>query len=293
MATDLYLVTSGNIGEEVAAQLARQGHRVRLLVRQQKPIPTLDALGVEQVAVDLGQPATLAPAFVGVHSYFSVTPFVENLVELGTNAVQAAQQAGVQHFVRSSARGASPAAPIVMGQWHGAVEQRVKESGLNYTILQPASFFQNYLGSAGTIAGQNVFYGSSGDGPAALIDARDIAAAAVAALTGGAAHYGKTYDLTGAEALSNHDVAAVFTEVLGRRVDYANLSEEQMLQALTGAAHLPPWMADAFVELDRITRQGYVANPAPDLMQLIGRPARTFRQFVQENRAAFTTAVLA
>ncbi|WP_046246339.1 SDR family oxidoreductase [Hymenobacter terrenus] len=289
MANDLFLVTSGNIGDEVAALLARQGQSVRLLVHERKAMPALDALGVEQAAIDLNQPATLAPGFAGGSSYFSVTPFSENLVQLGENAVHAAKAAGVRHFVRSSARFAAPDAAFALGRWHGAVEQLVKKSGMSYTILQPASFIQNTLYNAATIARQHLFYGSTGTGPAALIDTRDIAAAAVTVLTGGAVHYGQTYDLTGPKALTNYEVADIFTDVLGHQVEYANLSEDEIRESML-QAHSPVWMVDTFLELDRITRQGYAATATPDFTRLTGQPGRTLRAFVQENRAAFQSA---
>ncbi|WP_052732753.1 SDR family oxidoreductase [Hymenobacter terrenus] len=283
-----FLITSGNIGEPAALELARLGHRVRLLVRHLKPNATLDQAGIEQVEGDLSQPQTLTKAFDGVEKYLSVTPFVENLVDLGRNAVQAAKAAGVKHFVRSSARGAGPEA-ITMGRWHYAVEQLVEDSGLDFTILQPASFYQNFMGNAGSIASSNTFYSSADTGQAALIDARDIASAAVAVLTQ-PGHAGKRYELTGNESLSNADLATQLSEVLGRPIHFHNLTEDEMKAAMTGQ-QMPAWMADAFVELDRVTRLGYVAAPTPDTERLLGRPPITFRQFAQENKAAFAAKV--
>lgn len=282
------LITGGNIGDPTALELARLGHAVRLLVRQPKPHAALDLAGVVQVAGDLSQPATLAPAFEGVEKYLSVTPFVENLVDLGRNAVQAAQAAGVKHFVRSSARGVAPDAAIAMGRWHGAVEKMVEDSGMDFTILQPASFHQNFLLNAGTIAGSDTFYGSAGDGKIPLIDARDIASAVVAVLTQ-PGHAGQRYQLTGNEPLAGADLAAQLSEVLGRRISFHNLTEAEMKAAMT-QQHLPGWMADAFVELDRVARLGYLAEPSPDTERLIGRPPISFRQFIQENQKAFAAA---
>ncbi|OWP61497.1 NAD(P)-dependent oxidoreductase [Hymenobacter amundsenii] len=286
-----FLITGGNIGDPAALELARLGQRVRLLVRHKKTNSTLDQAGIVQVEADLSKPETLGKAFEGVDKYLSVTPFVENLVDMGRNAVQAAKAAGVKHFVRSSARGASPEAPIVMGRWHGTVEQLVEDSGMDFTILQPASFHQNFLLNASTIASNDTFYGSAGDGKIPFIDARDIASAAVAVLTQ-PGHAGQRYQLTGNEPLSNADLAAQLSEVLGRRISFHNVTEEEMKAAMT-QQHVPGWMADAFIELDRITRLGYVAEPTADTERLIGRQPITFRQFAQENQTAFAAKAAA
>lgn len=183
------LVTSGNIGNYVAESLAQKNVSVRVLVRTIKPNRKWDALGIEQVAGDLGNVRSLAPAFDGVDRFFSVTPMLENLVELGTNAVEAAKKAGVAHIVRSSAMGASENA-ITIGRWHYAVERAIEASGIPYTILQPNTFMQSYFMNAETIKTANAFYMPQGDGKVSLVDVRDIAAVAVACLTDGG-HRGK------------------------------------------------------------------------------------------------------
>ena len=119
------LVTGGNIGNHVAEMLACQGTPVRVLVRSVTPDRRWDDLGIEQVAADAGDPASLAPAFNGVEGFFSVSPLVENLVQLGTNTIEAAKNAGVRYIVRSSAMGAAEKV-ITMGRLHREVEKAVE-----------------------------------------------------------------------------------------------------------------------------------------------------------------------
>jgi len=149
------LVTSGNIGNHVAEGLAAKGVPVRLLVRKVKPNPRWQAARIDQVDGDFGNLDALAPAFRGVQKFFSVTPLLESLVELGTNAIEAAKRAGVEYIVRSSALGASEDAAIAMGRWHAQVERAIERSGLPYTILQPNTFMQSYLMHAPTIKAQS------------------------------------------------------------------------------------------------------------------------------------------
>ncbi len=101
------LVTGGNIGNYVAEELASKGIPVRVLARKVIPNRRWGDLGIEQVVGDLSSVESLASALRGVEQFFSVTPFVENLVELGNNAVEAAKRAAVRYIVRSSAMGAS------------------------------------------------------------------------------------------------------------------------------------------------------------------------------------------
>ena len=96
------LVTDGNIGRHVAEGLAKKGVLVRLLVRSFTPNTGWESLGIEQVEGDMSNIDSLAASFEGVDRFFSVTPYVENLVELGINAIEAAKRAGVTYIVRSS-----------------------------------------------------------------------------------------------------------------------------------------------------------------------------------------------
>src|SRR5207237_864628 len=122
------LVTSGNIGNPAAEELARKGLPVRVAVRKIASNPLWQSLGTEQVVVDWSRPDSLGPAFRGGRKFLSVTPFVENLVELGCNAIEAARRANVEYIVRSSALGAGEDAGITMGRWHGKVDKVLADS---------------------------------------------------------------------------------------------------------------------------------------------------------------------
>src|SRR5262249_45232104 len=171
----------GNIGRYVAEGLAGRGVPVRVLVRRVELNRKWQDMQIEQVAGDLGDITSLAAAFDSVDRFFSVTPLVENLVELGISAVEAAKRAGVRYIVRSSALGASEQAST-MQRWHRAVEEAVEASGIANTILRPNTFMQGYL-DAESIKRDGAFYMPVGDAKISLVDVRDIAAMAVACLT--------------------------------------------------------------------------------------------------------------
>ncbi len=280
------LVSNGNIGSATATILANLGHDVCLLVRKPDSNPELEKLGITITVADAAKSETLAQAFEGVDAFFFVSPLVENMVELAAHLIAAAKQAGVKHIVRSSANGATPDAPIAMGKLHGQVEQLIKNSGIAYTIVQPATFFQNIFGSIGTIKSQQAFYGSAGEGKNGLVDVRDIAAVAATAINEGAKHVGKTYIVTGPEAISNADMATVLSKKLGKEIKYVNLSAADLGKAYKGYG-MGDWVVNALLELDNITKLGYVANLSDDVKSVTGRIPISFGQFVDDNLAGF------
>lgn len=276
---------TGNIGKPVIEGLIAKGYQPRAVVRKQKPNADWDNAGIKQVEADLNDVEALTKAFNGADKVFSLSPLVENMVALGKTTVDAAKRAGVKHLVRSSALGAGLDSPITMGRWHGAVEKAVENSGLDYTIVQPASFFQNYLGYADTIIKNHAFYAPLGEGRVSLIDARDIAAVAVVALTE-MGHAGKKYAVTGGESLSCEDIAAALSEILGRPINYVDVPEEEAEKQMLDSK-MPEWMVKMMMELNGISKAGYVAAVLPTVERLTGRKPITFRQFAEENKQAF------
>jgi uncharacterized protein YbjT (DUF2867 family) len=150
------VVNSGNVGTPVALALARQRHQVTLTVRTILPNADWDKLGIRQVPFDINDITSMTSALRGSDAFFSLTPLVENMVEAGTKAIEAAKAAGVRKIVRSSAQGAGPQAAIQLGRMHYAVEKAVEDSGISFTVLRPANFMQNYLnfGTPQTIKSQ-------------------------------------------------------------------------------------------------------------------------------------------
>lgn len=284
---ELIVVTgaTGNVGSPVVAGLIEKGYAPRVVVRKREHNAAWENAGIKQVEADLNDVEALTKAFDGADKVFSLSPFVENIAELGKTTVDAAKRAGVKHIVRSSALGASLDSPITLGRLHGAVEKTIEDSGLDFTFVQPASFFQNYLGYADTIKKNNVFYAPLGEGKISLIDVRDIAAVAVAALTE-TGHTGEKYAVTGGESLSCEDIAATLSQITGRPINYVDVPEDKAEQQMLDSK-MPKWMVKMIMELNGISKAGYVAAVLPTVEQLTGRKPITFRQFAEENKQSF------
>jgi uncharacterized protein YbjT (DUF2867 family) len=276
---------TGNIGKYVVGGLIAKGFAPRAIVRKHEDAADWDAAGVEQKIADLGDVESLTKALDGAEKVFSLSPLVENFIEMGQVFIEAAKRAGVKRIVRSSSQGADENESILMWKWHGTVEKLIENSGLDWTFVQPSSFFQNYLGFAHTIKNQNAFYGSQGAGKVSLTDVRDIAAVAVVALTENK-HIGKKYAVTGGESLSNQDIAEIFSSVLGHKINYVDVPNEEAKQQML-SSKMPEWLVNAVMELNDVGKAGKVAEVRSTVEEVTGIPPRTFRQFAEEDKAIF------
>lgn len=284
-ATILLTGATGKVGSHLTRVLAERGVPFRALVREPSRLPPLPS-NVEVAVGDLGRPETLAEAFRGIERLFLVTAPAENQVEIQGNAVDAALAAGVRRVVKVSVIGVAKDSPVSLGRWHATIDGWLRETEMEATLLIPHSFMQNLLGAIPTIRGQGAIYGTLGEhGKVPLLDARDVGECAAAVLTS-EDRWGKDYYLTGPAAVSYADVAALFTEALGRPVSYVDLPPDAYRGALVQAG-LPGWLADDLTLLQTWAREGLVSEVSPTVSEILGRPARTIEAWVREFAPAF------
>ena len=276
------IVNSGNVGTPVALKLAEEGHQVTLTVRKTESNAAWDKLGLRQVPFDINDVASMTNALKGGEAFFSLTPLVENLVEAGTKAIQAARNAGIRKIVRSSAQSAGSDAAIQLGRWHYTVEKAVEDSGIPFTILRPANFMQNYLtfGTPETIKGQSAFYAPMGDAKISVIDVGDISSVAARVLVE-SGHEGKHYELTGGESLSNYEIAEIFSKALGRKISYVNIPASKAAESMTSG--MPAWLVAMLSELFAFGAAGNLAAVKPDTGLILKRKPITFSEFVHDH----------
>ena len=276
---------TGTTGVPLVDTLLAKGAKVRAVTSDPAKLDALKAKGCEAIVADFTDPAALNRACLTAERIYLVTPAHRDMRRWKADAIEAAKAAGVRHVVLATGLGASPKARLTFGMWHSETQELLKESGLDWTFVQPTYFMQNLLWQAGNIARDGVYYDDLG-GPVAWIDARDIADVAADALTG-AGHEGKSYGLTGPEALSGEEIAAILSEATGRQVACAPLSAEDA-KAAKIAGGMQDEVAAAMVELASIAPKGYLAGIETTVSDVLGHPARRFADFVTENRHAFT-----
>lgn len=284
----MILVTgaSGLVGGSVLQAMTRNGHPAVALYRSAEDARKASP-GTTTVIADFADKKSLVAALEGIETVFLVCAPIPQLVELESNMIEACKESGGQHIVQNSALAAGDY-PKSFPSWHRKVEDKLKASGLPYTILRPNSFMQNlvtYL--APSIRTQGAFYAAMDEAKMSLIDVRDVAEVAVKVLVAPKEHTGKTYELNGPEAVSYSQVAEKISRVTGRPVRYVDLPEAQQRKAMLDAG-MPEWQVTALLELQQYyTAQRKGADVTPVLKQLLGRAPATLDQFIQEFQDQF------
>lgn len=282
----MILVTgaTGTIGSDVVRQLAARGEKVRALTRD--PAKARVPAGVEVARGDYLDHGSLAGAMAGVTAAFLLRPpGPEEGHDLGL--VEAARAAGVRRLVKLSAIGTGDPEVGPAGGWHVEGERAVRESGTEWTVLRPSSFASNTLSWVREVGRGEPVPNMTGDGESGVIDPRDVAEAAVRALVDGG-HAGRTYTLTGPEAISVPGQAAVLASVLGRPVATRDLSPEETREHLLTVWGFDEAQADGVLTGTAFVRGGGNAIVTEDVRQMLGRPARTYREWAQDHREAFS-----
>lgn len=281
----MILVTgaTGTVGREVVKLLLEAGEKVRVLARDPAKAAQLGEK-VEVVKGDLREPETLDAAFAGVDKAFVLATGPE-LSSLEGNAFDAAKKAGVKHIVKLSAHGADMEPGIMLGRWHKESEEKLKASGIAWTILRPGGFVSNTLRWAEMIKAQGAVFHSTGEGKSTPIDPRDIAAVAVKALTA-PGHEGKVYELSGPEPLTTAEMVQKISALIGKPIRCVEAPDAAARQGMLHSG-MPQIMVDAVMELNELLRSGYGEKVSPGVEQILGRKPRTFDEWLRDNAAQF------
>ena len=283
----MILVTGagGTVGALVALELKALNRKTRLAFHSEEKVRKAIAQGQDAVALDFSRPETLGPALAGVDTVFLLGTGGLGQAEGEINVIREAKAAGVRKIVKLSAWAADTEA-FAIGKIHRVAERELERSGLDWTILRPNGFMQNFVNyMSGSIKAQGAFYQPAADAKISHIDARDIARVAAAVLAN-PGHESKAYELTGPAALSYGDAAGVLSRVLGRKINYVPVSDEAARAGMMSAG-IPDFYADYLVDLNRFYRKGTAARVTTTVKDISGREPVSFDQFVKDNAAAF------
>lgn len=290
--TVLVMSACGNQGRLLLPKLARAGVRVRAL-RGAGPREELLALGAsEAITGNAADPAVLDRALEGIDTVYHVGPSAHPQERaMGLLMIDAAQRAGVRHFVYSSVLH-----PIISAMPHHALKRDIEEalicSRLNWTILQPADYMQikNFRGSFETGAYERWW---SFERREELVDLDDVTDVAVRVIREGSAHYGASYPLSSGDALTGDEIAEAIARVVGRPIERRQNSAADFLQEFFGAAETDPAAAYTMNVLKGLNawydKHDFIGNPAV-LTMLLGRKPNSCEAMVRREYAAWQAA---
>ncbi len=276
---------SGTVGGAVLEEVRKTGKPFKAMYRSAEDARKAPK-GVQTVLADFADNSSLSAASQGVDTLLLVCSPIPQLVELESNVIEVCKARGLRHVVQNSALGAEDYPKSFPG-WHRKVEDKLKSSGLGYTILRPNGFMQNIvMYNAPSIRAQGAFYAAMGQAKTSVIDVRDVASVAAKVLLSPGDHVGKIYELNGPEALSNSEIAAKISHATGRPVQYVDIPEAAHKKAME-ALGMPAWQVTALLELQQYYVSGKCASVTNVLPNLLGRPPIRLDQFLEENKASF------
>jgi len=277
---------TGTVGRHLVTALLAAGQDVHAGVRD--PAGADLAPGAVPVRLDLDDPATAEPALAAVDRLFLLRPPAISDVRTALGPlVAAAGQRGLRQVVVLSVMGVNPLMP------HWRMERMVRAAGLPFVALRPAYFAQNLLTAFGEdIRRRSELRLAAGAGRLSFVDARDVAAVAARVLTDSArsGQLGQPpLTLTGPQALSCADAAALLSAELGRTVRYRRLGLLEHRRDLL-ARGLEPTYVRVQLVIDVTTRLGLADTVNGEIARLLGRPATCLADFLRDHRTAWVSS---
>ncbi|ACZ76304.1 MULTISPECIES: NmrA family NAD(P)-binding protein [Dickeya] len=269
---------TGRVGSHLINKLSSDPVEIISLTRQKEPENISDR--VSFAIVDFDKPSTLEMGLVGVDKLFISHGTSLQQVANEIALIDAAVKTGVRHIVKLSVMG--PATLANPFAWHAAIEAHLAQQPVASTVLRPTTFM-DVLKRAGRHVAAGTWAGAAGKGRVNLIDVRDIADAARAALLEKVADNSqRAYHLTGPRTWTMHEVAEKLSDLLGRTVTYMDRSPEEQRAALL-AEGLPSFVAELLVGLDQIFNQSVLTERTLTVEELTGSAPRELSDWLKEN----------
>jgi NAD(P)H dehydrogenase (quinone) len=277
---------SGQLGRLAAQQLLGQlsPSEVILVSRSPDALSEFAAIGTEVRYGDFDQPVSLDEAFAGADRLLMIsTNEIGRRLDQHQAALLAAERAGIQHVVYTSSTNPVAGHPVGLAvDENRGTEEMLHRGGVAFTVLRNAAYaeLQVPVGAVAVTYGKLVT--NAGDGRVAPISRSDCAAVAVAVLTTGG-HEGRTYEVTGLEALAQADIARLLTDVTDRPVKLVPTGDRRLSWGLARLGTPKP-VARAIVDLGIATREGYFDVVDPAFEHITGRRPRSLRDVLVAHR---------
>jgi uncharacterized protein YbjT (DUF2867 family) len=272
---------TGAVGGTIAARLAHAGFEQRLIVRDAARAPSLPAAGVAEASYE--DPPTLREALVGMETFFMVSAGESaDRARRHADAVDAAVEAGVERIVYLSFVSAASNATFTFARDHWHTEEHIRSSGIRHTFLRDNVYLDYVPVFAGT---DGVIRGPAGEGRVGAVARDDIAEVAVAVLLG-EGHDGRTYDVTGPEAITLGEAAEELSRASGRRISYhpETLEEAYASRASYGA---PEWKVEGWVTSYAAVATGEMDVVSDTVSELTGHPPMGLGEFLRRHPESY------
>jgi len=280
---------TGNVGGTVVTEMLKRGAGVRVLARKQPEAGQLSA-NVEVAIGDLLDPASVEKAMQGVDKLFLLNAVVPDELTQALITYGIAKRVGLKHVTYLSVFKVDQFRDVPHFASKLAVENALREFGVPYTILRPGYYVQNDLGLKEALTGPGLYPMPIGTVGIAAADIRDIAEAAAVSLTE-EGHDGQTYDIVGASMISGPKNAALWSNLLGKQIQYTGHDFDQWEQGMR--AKMPSWSAYDL----RMMFQGYfdrgfasTETEVARLTKVLGHAPRSYEDFAAETAKAWNVS---
>jgi NAD(P)H dehydrogenase (quinone) len=283
---------SGQLGRLTAEALLEKltPSDVVLVTRSPEAIADLAARGADVRHADFEDPASLVGAFDGVERLLLISAsFFRVRVPQHRAAIDAAVAAGVRLVAYTGIGNPSHSNPGVAARDHRETEEALLASGLEWTFLRNGIYADSLLNGADAVVATGQLVTNAAEGRTAYVARADCAAAAAAVLTG-EGHERKAYDITSGDALSPADVAALLSELSGRPVEPAYVSDEEWVATMVEHAGMPEALARDIATFGIAARWGYLGAVSTAVRDLTGREPVAVRAVLEARRAELVGA---
>jgi len=273
---------SGQLGRATADLLLErlEPRELVLVTRTPEQLDAYAARGVQVRPGDYRDPARLRDAYGGVERLLLISGAdIGERVAQHSAAIDAAKEAGVRHAAYTGIVNPTDANVAAATPEHRGTEEALLASGLAWTFLRNGIYADlTAQGLRQSIAnGQHMF--NSGDGKTSYVARADCAVAAAAVLA--PEHENTAYDITGPEALSGFDLAALASELSGKQVEPVSVDDETFVSTLVEHAGLPEFVAEFLASFGRAAREGQLDTVSGDYERLTGKPPTPFRAVLE------------
>ncbi|MFC3746000.1 SDR family oxidoreductase [Paenibacillus sp. GCM10012306] len=284
---------NGQLGQ-LAIEWLLEHHQGPIIVTSRDPqkLSGLAERGVIVRQADFDQPASLPEAFAGAKRLLLISTDALDVpgqrVQQHLNAIEAAVQAGVEHLVYTSLPNPESGTACLLAGDHYATEEKIKSSGLSYTILRNHLYTHSLIPALQQAAASGQYAAATGNGATAYVTREDCAHAAAAALVSSFSGH-RTLDVSGPEALTGEEIAAIASEFTGQDITFVPLTTEQLV-GIYEAAGLPNGAAQVFASFQTASSKGEYDQVTTTVKDLTGQAPISLKAVLAANKSTFTSA---